>query len=126
MPSLLWCSPPLERTTINDPGNQRRPAVIGGGVFLDLPDRRLVKIFDATANPVSQQFFDHDAGKLVGPAHQDFAQLRWSVERSAIGEHAGGVNWRPPSPFGSSPLPNSIKVFERETKRIHSQMTACA
>src|SRR5690554_2207909 len=79
-----------------------------------------------TAQRKCQELFGKRLHKQCLTIHQRIAQIVWPGERFAADKHPGGIDRPPCPPVLLLPLPDDIKVFERESKRINYAMTLVA
>src|SRR5215471_8293165 len=114
--------PRLEWRALHDVHDDRRQLVIvPGRVVHDAPHDRHVVILQTASQSISHHFFRNGSGELFRMLHQCLAQRDRAFNFRAVRQLAGCID-RARLILGS-PSPDAIKVFQRETQRIHHSVT---
>src|SRR6516225_204386 len=112
--------PHLEWAAINDTKNDGRPPLVVRRSFTHDPaNDGGVVLLDAASEPVGQETLGEGLHKHLAFGDQDVAQAPWSVERGAVGQHAGGVDRPAAFLAGIAPAADAVIVLERKADRIH-------
>src|SRR4051812_9015792 len=91
----------------------------------DASDQRTIVVLSFSSKRIGEQPFGDRLNELLLPLHQHVTKAVHSTEPTTVGQRARRVN-RETGFILLSPSPDRTEVLEREPKRIHPGMTACA
>src|SRR6266566_1709383 len=123
----IFCSPHLERSAVDDAKNNGRPLLVICGSFTrDLTNNRVVVLFDAATERISQKPLGEIFNEHIPLFEQELAQALRPIERSAVRQGAGRIDRSRTGSKGVAPTADAIEIVQREAKRVRHPVASGA